>query len=245
MYSAIIDKKTYFFDIPSAGQKYNLYIDKNGNGKYDKGDLSLDSMGYSLKFKRQYNVFNYAIKKGINFVSFPYLIKGASNNLASELLKLLNTNYQGSFLSISYYDNSSGRWNTLEMRGSDYFGDDFQVVPGVGYVLKSLDDLTVDLKGNAVDETVPVKLTAGWNLMSVHGSDTKYTAEKLIDSIDKVKGLDADNVSMWDASKSMYSGIQKEKDNSGTENIYGFDFSLTQLGSYFVRIKTGSGIWRP
>ena len=87
--------------------------------------------------------------------------------------------------------------------------------------------------------------TPGWHLVGVNGASTEYTAESLLDSIDTVETLDADNVTKWGVGLAKYEGLQKESDTSDTMQVYGFDYPIRSTEGYFVRIVEGSGTWTP
>ncbi|HOV29776.1 MAG TPA: hypothetical protein PLD77_01725, partial [Candidatus Dojkabacteria bacterium] len=72
----------------------------------------------------------------------------------------------------------------------------------------------------------------GWNLVGIHGYSKVYTARSLLNSINKVEGLTANNISWWPTSKGKYEGLQL---SDGKE--YGFDFPISPNNGYFIRIN--------
>ncbi len=222
------------------------YVDRNGTFGFQYGeDEILDASVYRIGLEKTASVSQYSIKPGFNFVSFPMVIDGIDGVVTStSLLKYLNEQYGSIFYSIGTYD--SGQWKINGSRnGISYGSSEFQIVPGKGYVLKAKQAVTLELIGKEVKNPIPVSLMEGWNFMSVHGSLQTYTASSLLDSIDEVEGMDADNVSRWMSDRSRYDGLQKELDTQGEMQEYGFDFPLSPLDAYFVRVSDGSGDWTP
>ena len=232
----------YCFEVAEAGD-VTLYLDSNGNEVYDEGDVNIadDAVELQLSLESAKVIFNF--KRGHNMFSLPIVPDGITTT-ASGILEWLNREYGDAFYSIGKFE--SGRWIVVENRdGTTYGSDDFQIIPGRGYVIRASADVMVEIDGKSVDSAVPVSLIEGWNLIGVHGTQTTYTASSLIDGIDGVEGLDADNVTEWSSEKSKYEGLQKEQDAGGNEEVYGFDFPIDNRIGYFVRIASGSGTWTP
>ncbi len=248
-YTVTIDGERYHFMVPEGttdATQLTLFIDTNGNGVQDSGEETVDTNSYTISINKESDVFSYSLKQGINFVSFPFVFKDTENQMASTVLAYLNEQYNGNFYSISYYDSSAGRWVTKEQRGEDTYGsEDFQIIPGLGYIIKTKAAMMIELNGNAVAEAIPVTMNTGWNLIAIHGSETSYTAESLIDSIDLTETMDADNVTQFNAQQYGYEGLQKSLDTSSQMQVYGFDFPLYEKNAYFVRIVSGAGDWQP
>jgi hypothetical protein len=222
---------------------YRLYVDANDNAVFDEGDIDVGAEGTELVISSTTLKEYYRLREGYNVISFS-IVNSEHGMTAKQVLTYLNNTYQDAFYSISTH--TSGRWVVVEMRDGQLYGDtDFAIIPGRGYFFKSSRNLLLTWSGNAVEDPVPVSMQEGWNLIAVHGTDSSYTASSLIDSIDSVRGLDADNVTRWDASRSQYTGLQKEKDTAGNMEVYGFDFPIDPLAGYFVRIAGGSGTWTP
>jgi len=150
--------------------------------------------------------------------------------MASDLItKAANNGVNIEYISIF----SGGRWYSgYSCSSGTCTGTNFSIVPGKGYVVKSSNSGTITIPGYNLTSSVPVAFSSGWNLVGVHGYTTAYTARTLIDSINTVEGLTANNVSWWPTSKGKYEGLQFE---NNTE--YGLDFSISPTNGYFVRIS--------
>ncbi len=243
IYCTIINEVPYCFEINETGPK-RLYIDRNGDNTFDNADIDLGSQVFELEVTQEDEVDIYNIELGFNFMSFRIVGGTGEDTLASTFLENLNSQYDNAFFSIAKFE--AGRWVTVESRGGSQYGNnDFPILPGQGYILKATKSFEMAVTGKRIISSVPVSLAPGWNLIAVQGTEKGYTASSLIDSIDSVEGLDANNVTMWDLSTSRYKGLQKEKDAGGNMEVYGFDFPLDPLSGYFVRIASGSGTWTP
>lgn len=74
---------------------------------------------------------------------------------------------------------------------------DFDLTFGKGYLVIADTDSTFQVSGYGIKSSIPVALSSGWNLVGIHGYTETYTASSLIDSIDTIEGLGADNVTYW------------------------------------------------
>ncbi|MDD3661451.1 MAG: fibronectin type III domain-containing protein [Candidatus Dojkabacteria bacterium] len=226
----------------NAGGQAVIYVDVNENGLFDERDIDI-SRATGITVTQENLSFYYDISQGFNFVSFPFLNEDIGTT-AVEVLVNLNEVYGGSFYSIASYE--SGQWQVIEQRGETIYGsNDFQILPGKGYVIRSSADILVRLEGKGVAEPVPIGLIEGWNLVSVHGVGESYTAASVIDGVNLTGVVQADNLSEWEAVRSRYSGLQVETGDGGTQEVYGFDFPISGTEAYFVRVINGSGVWTP
>lgn len=243
----------YSVQISTSGEGVEtlIYIDKNNNESYDQDiDVKVDGATSIVNLTAVELIYPYDLKQGFNFVSFPFLVNTTEDSpTAASLLKDLNETYGDQIYSISKYD---GVWKMVGQNVEIYDSNDFQLLPGQGYVIKAKGDISITLTGQPVQyetttDSAPITLFPGWNLIGMYGSNTKqYTAKSLLKDINTFESIDftADNVSKWDSDVQRYDGLQVIND-SGIELEYGFDFPINMLNSYFVRVQTGSGNWQP
>jgi len=133
-----------------------------------------------------------------------------------------------------------------------YDNNDFQLLPGQGYVIKVKEDVEISIPGKPVKyesetDNAPITLFPGWNLIGIYGSNVKtYTAKSMLQDINSFETVDftANNVSKWESDVQRYEGFQLEVD-SGVEMEYGFNYTIDLLKSYFVRVESGEGNWKP
>ncbi|MEA3356973.1 MAG: hypothetical protein U9Q67_00870, partial [Patescibacteria group bacterium] len=253
VYCMDYDGSNYCFEILSPDNNL-LYIDVDGDGSYTAGvDINIadDVVQIEVSLDRKKRMVS--LSSGFNFISMDLVdisvgshdfTGTAVGDTASTFLSRLNSTYGDLFYSIARFDSG---WKVIGSRDGVLYGEvnDFQLIPGKGYLVKVKNDIVVEIYGREVIDPVPTFFNEGWNLVGIHGSTVDYTAESLIDAIDTVASLDADNVTKWEVDLSKYEGLQKEPDESGTQQVYGFDFPITDRMSYFVSIAEGSGTWTP
>lgn len=243
---------TYLLDIDSADLQngtVRVYIDTNSNNKYDEGiDNKISDLASIIKVSQVHQNFSYNFTAGYNFISVPFLLSDYNQRTAYGLLSYLNESLDNMFFSLAKYD---GTWDIVGTNGGEFEGEDFQLVPGVGYILKSKGSGSISLSGYPVlfdtsADSAPITLYPGWNLIGTYGTNVKqYTAKSLIQSINSYEPVDftADNVSRWESDVQRYDGLQITNEN-GIDIEYGFDFPINTLQSYFVRILNGRGNWQ-
>ncbi len=254
VYSFEHQGERYYFQVTDELLERNngkvfLFVDSNGNYKFDKDDKPLSEYGSVVKISTAKQKYDYSLKTGFNFVSFPFLITNEEARMASGLIKTLNNTYQDAVFSISKYD---GTWKIFGVNGQSYSGTDFQIIPGQGYILKAMRNVDISLVGKPIvfekqGDYAPITLYPGWNLIGTYGTNVKkYTAKSLIQGINSYEPIDftADNVSRWESDVQRYDGLQITNQN-GIDIEYGFDFPINNLQSYFVRILQGRGNWQP
>lgn len=194
-------------------------------------DLILRSDSLEIKYKEVAEPNTLNIKKGTNIVSFGYIpvLNTENSSKASAMLEWF-AKKNADVDHISYFE--GGRWKGIGYVNGEIIGNDFTIIPGKGYLLYSEADKTVVIPGYDITESIPVPLSSGWNLVGIHGYSKAYTARSLLDSINKIEGLTANNISWWPTSKGKYEGLQL---SDGKE--YGFDFPISPNNGYFIRIN--------
>jgi hypothetical protein len=244
--------ETYIFGITEyeytkTNGQFTLYLDINRNGEMDETDINLTDSATTIELEVLKKGFTYGLNQGFNFVSFPFVISEGDVKMASELLELLNYKYDNSFYSISKYD--SGKWKMVGSNGGTYNQNDFQIIPGEGYVLKTKWDLNITLYGNEVTyesstDSAPIRFTPGWNLVGLYGSNVKsYTAESILTDITNYQNTNftAVNVSRWVENRALYEALQRDEDTT----VYGLDFPIELKKGYFIKVTKGEGNWEP
>jgi len=240
----------YYFEVTDPYGNKRVFIDKGLDGKYDEGtDILVSDLASTIQIEPIELKYTYVLKQGFNFVSFPFLVSNQEYRTAASLLKKLNEVYKDTIYSIAKYD---GSWKVVGQNVELYSANDFQLIPGQGYVIKAKDDVTIDVWGKPIkydkdSPNAPVTLFKGWNLVGLYGSGVKqYTAKTLLEDINKYEKVDfsADNVSKWDNELQRYEGFQVA-DKNGVPTEYGFDYPIYLLNSYFIRVQNGEGNWQP
>jgi putative lipoic acid-binding regulatory protein len=195
-------------------------------------DIVLSAIASEITYSQETTAKQYDIKEGVNIVSFDFIITDSNSGayMASDVMIQAKTN-NVDIKYISTFD--GGRWYEAYSCTSDTCtGTDFSIVPGRGYLIYANNSGSLTIPGYNLKSSIPVAFSSGWNLVGIHGYTTAYTARTLIDSINKIDGLTANNVSWWPTSKGKYEGLQVE---NNTE--YGLDFAISPTNGYFVRIS--------
>lgn len=255
VYSFENNGQTYFFDISEESLIANngnvfIFIDKNDNGEYDEGtDTKISTLGAQIQITTIQKSYKYSLKEGFNFVSFPFVVAYDEYRTAASLLKQLNSVYGDIIYSISKFD---GSWKVVGQNLELYDNNDFQLLPGQGYVIKAKEDINIVIPGKPIkyessEETAPIYLSQGWNLIGIYGTNVKsYTAKSMLQDINNFNNIDftANNVTKWESDTQRYEGYQLNI-TDGVEKEYGFDYPIDILKSYFVRVENGTGNWQP
>jgi hypothetical protein len=247
------DNKTYLLNVDSTeiqNGTVKVYIDSNSNDKYDEEiDKKISELASVINIAQISQNYKYEFKSGYNFVTFPFLATDINQRTAYGMLSYLNKSLNNIFYSVGKYD---GNWRIVGENGGTFEGNDFQLVPGTGYIVKAKSSGSITLSGypivfNTETKNAPITLYTGWNLVGTYGTEVRqYTAKSLIQSINSYEPVDftADNVSRWESDVQRYDGLQITNQN-GLDIEYGFDFPINTLQSYFVRILQGKGNWQP
>ena len=250
-----IDGETYFLsidleDIYASNGNIVIYVDSNANGKLDLGeDTKISDFGAILKVSTIDQTYIYNLKAGYNFISMPFIPIPTEQRTAAGLLASLNDSFNGGIFSISKYDSN---WKVVGQNSAIYDNNDFQILPGQGYIIKVEENKQIAILGQPIkfeneNDVAPILLSEGWNLIGLYGTNAKsYTAKSLIQSINSFSGINftSDNVTRWESDAQKYDGYILENEN-GIDMEYGFDFPIDLLQGYFVRVQEGNGNWQP
>jgi len=255
IYSFEVNGETYLFDVSDDSLAANngnvlIYIDTNGNSQYDEGtDTKVSTLASEIEITTIQKNYKFNLKQGFNFVSFPFVVAYDEYKTAAALLKQLNDVYGDVIYSISRFD---GAWKIVGQNVEIYDNNDFQLLPGQGYVIKAKEDIDIVIPGKPIkyessEETAPIYLSQGWNLIGIYGTNVKsYTAKSMLQDINNFNNIDftANNVTKWESDTQRYEGYQLNI-TDGVEKEYGFDYPIDILKSYFVRVENGTGNWQP
>ena len=189
-----------------------------------------------VKVEKVASFIDLSLKKGINIISFNLLpsVGGVDSKLTyADFLAIANRKGENVSRIATF---KGGQWeggavynfDTKEIKGQK----EEVLTMGKGYLVMAEKDTTISVPGYAIQSPIPIAFSSGWNLIGVHGHDTQYTAKSLINSVNSIEGLKANNVTYWPTSKGMYQGFQLSE---GQE--YGQDFPISKDLGYFIRIN--------
>ncbi|MCA9375167.1 hypothetical protein KC622_02445, partial [Candidatus Dojkabacteria bacterium] len=253
---AAIDPGSYTVDILNSDYKATtkkidvsrvnsvvFYFDDNQNGVKDPEEPYLtdeESNLIQLSLNKVADIQTYNLNIGWNLISIPMVMHTEETSqitTASQLLKALNE--QGAEVThIAAYRN--GKFLIYSQRqNSDSetfkYGEDFTLLPGEGYVVKTQASATVALKGNKVDGSLTVVLNPGWNLTGIYNSANDY-----YDAVD-VLGQMQDQLVDADAISKFEDGGYKNLVISDGEQ-YGFTYNIYPEIGYFVRVQNDTKV---
>lgn len=238
--SAAIGKTTDF--IKTENNQIVFFEDANRNNKLDNGEAILSpyeaQIAYQVTYEKTADSYELTLQEGYNLVSFPIIFKNDKEEeikKASELIEYLN-NGGANITTIATY--AGGQFITYVQREGKEFGDDFNILPGKGYFVKSLSKGSFLYSGIKVKDGLEILLYEGWNLVNIYNSNVhSYSGFQLLKQM-KEQSVGADMVTKWEDGK--YTGIVSEEGGD-----YGIDFKLYQNRGYFVRVKENGGPFTP
>ncbi len=211
----------------------DFFVDTNGDGIRQNDEPTVEGAGLELNLSKKNEAVNYEFVAGWNLFGFELVSESWSN--ASTLIREINKQGVEATHVAGYGD---GKWQMYSLRKDDdgndvTYGEDFTIIPGKGYFIKTLVSSSIKLTGKTFLDPVPIDFDNGWNLISVQGPDLDYTAESFINKCES-EGIMTDTVSRFDSG--LYESVVKDE---GV--IFGNNFNLVQKRGYFVRVESGGG----
>jgi len=219
-----------------------FFSDDNDNGILDENEYILSpaeaQYEYSVSYAKVADSFKLTLTEGFNLVAFPIIFTDANDkeiSKASDLIDFLN---EGGAQITSIAAFRSGKFIIYTNRNGEVYGDDFNILPGEGYFLKSLSDGVFLYSGKKVENSLEVQLYEGWNLVNIYNSNkTSYSGFDILKQMSQqsIKGV---AISKWEDSRYYTIASQDGKD-------YGNDFKIYPTRGYFVRVESGNGKFSP
>jgi len=218
--------------VPDDRESVNVrfYRDSNKNGKRDTGEEYITSK--NIQVRKTADILSWDLQYGWNLISFPLVLDEAKT--AKGLLEKIAQD-GGYATHVAAYQN--GQWSLYSKRGDWEFSNDFNIPPGAGYFVKVHKTTILHLKGNKLEESLPLGLANGWNLVGIIAPEKEYSADSLLTAITDNQ-IGADTVTRWQGGR--YENFIK------AEGIaYGNDYRLFDQGGYFIRVKSGAKVFTP
>jgi len=224
---------TYHIFYIEANDKAGFQMPADPDNPTPKEDIVLKSSSMQIQHKKVASAQAYTLVKGINIISFNFV--PVSTDLGPLTAKGVIDEAAKKGVTIQYISSfEGGRWaKGYTCKNGKCSGNDFTIIPGKGYLVYATKGGEMAIPGYSLKSSVPVNLSGGWNLVGIHGYANTYTAASLIESINKIDGVTANNVTWWPTSKGMYEGLQV----TGGQQ-YGFDFPISPTNGYFVRVSS-------
>ncbi|GAB4284301.1 MAG: hypothetical protein Kow0081_1350 [Candidatus Dojkabacteria bacterium] len=220
--------QTAEFRIYNDNVKVNYFVDANGDGIKQDNEEYIDVKQYEIQIERKASIKKFTFEKGWNLINFP-LISNEFNTAEKLFSRLSDSGINA--LQISTYSN--GKWIHYVQRVNEngeivYFGTDFNLVPGQGYFINSLNPGTVILEGNRINSSVPLFLEIGWNLVGIINPVRKYSAESLLETCN-IDGKVCRSINKWVNGANYY---ETYEDFGGS--FFGNNFEILEDTGYFI-----------
>jgi hypothetical protein len=226
-----------------GGDARVFYYERNGEEGYQspedpknpKDNEDRIVSGSAIRVSQVAVLKKVSLKEGVNIISFNLLPSpGTANQKLTfeDFLRIANRDGDNvsriaTFRGSQWEGGAQYDFGSKEVKGQR----DKALSMGIGYLVVAEKDVTIQVPGYAIKDSIPIAFSSGWNLVGVHGHQKAYTAQSFINSINSTKGLKADNVTWWPTSKGRYEGYQVSEGQT-----YGQDFAISPLNGYFVRI---------
>jgi hypothetical protein len=216
--------------------KVVYFNDENQNGIFDLGETALSENEadelIEIQFEKHSEVLNYELTEGWNLVSIPQNIYFDSTEPISkshDLLEFLNSRNENITHLASYIDGSTKITTSRKDTSHEtvIYGDNFDVNPGKGYMLKSNRNFTLSIGGKLPKNSLPIELYKGWNLVGVF-SEQDYTSYTILNALDN-SNIPADIISRRESGIYLNTAYEDDK-------FYGKDFEMDRLSGYWIRI---------
>jgi hypothetical protein len=223
----LLDERIVELDAEVASVR--VFNDLNDNGIKDPGEEYVREIG-EYRVSKTEELVNYQLNAGWNLIHFPVVIEGEEQDLllASELIE--DWNSQGAeIVHVTKYENNDFDFFTSREDGTYTYDDDFQVSPGSGYfIFNNSDGLDeVQITGLIPEDSVPLVLVNGWNLIGVV-SENEYDSESLVRTMIS-EGFSVDTISRYE--NGLYNSVVLDE-----ELVFGNNFNIIDKQGYFVRV---------
>lgn len=210
-----------------------LFTDLNNDGVKDANEKYFEDYS-QIKISKQASAENFSLNSGWNLISLP-LIDNRSDNpvrTAGDLIDYWNK--QGADIKhVARF--KGGQFNIFSKResGSEY-STDFNLISGQGlFILNLGSNREVTFSGNKFEESIPLTLNQGWNLVGVVSPKNNYNSEQLLTKIG-TQNITVSTVSQFENGK--YQSVVKD---DGT--FFGNNFNIVDKRGYFIKVEEGGG----
>jgi hypothetical protein len=229
------------------GDRVIFFFDTNENGVLDEDEtlFTQEYLGlFDITIEKVADVISFNLIEGWNAISIPMVMQGENSSeisTADDLLKFIN--YRGiEVTGISAYRNGKFLIYSLRLDNDGNFisfGDNFNLIPGEGYFIRSWKSGNISLSGYKVEDSIPIKVNPGWNLVGI--SNSKISRFGGFDLINKMvaEGINASILSKWESGR--YENIVLLEGQR-----YGHDFFVYPTRGYWIQSKDNDmKVYRP
>lgn len=200
-----------------------LFQDENKNGQFDTNDAVLPWANLIVKLKGLNNDKDIFLNKGWNLVTLTAL-PGQTLSASGVIQEIAKQN--GYATTVSTLEN--GLWKSYVVRGDKtYSEEDFTVIPGKAYFVKSLRQSVFTYQGQEFIAPVDLTLAEGWNAVGLPKTSEEY---KISDVLSKLDSSGNNAASRWE------SGLWDSFVKKNSEN-YGENFPIEANRGYIIRVR--------
>jgi hypothetical protein len=211
--------------------RVRLFTDTNGNGQKDEDEEYFDDYS-QIQVRKEASLETFQLSAGWNLIHIPLVDQTADAvRTAGDLIDEWNS--QGADIKhVARFRNGQFEMFSKRESGTEY-SRDFDLVPGQGlFVLNYAGNITTSFAGNVVDQSLPVRLNQGWNLVGLYNPDEDLDTEIVFNK--------AGEQSVGMRTISQFENGQYQSVISEDGLVFGNNFNVIGKRGYFIRVEGGS-----
>lgn len=228
--------KTATVQVFADNMTLEFFNDLNGDGIRQDNEPLLKPELTTIKIEKVSSITLIDFTEGWNLISLNTVSNTMTN--ASDLHTTINN--QGIVVyQISKYD--SGKWIHYVSRINEAgqrveYGQDFPLIPGEGYFVRAINEGTVSLEGQKIDDNVAFTLENGWNLVGIQSKE-KYTAYGVLNRC-SAQSIQCSTISRY--RNGAYQSVVFENNMT-----FGQDYDIESTSGYFIKNQGAKGEFKP
>ena len=214
-----------------------LFQDRDGDGVFDSDEFAVPSVN-DVIVTRINDAVEFDLKPGLSLITVPFY----TDDLDTAQAILDEIKAQGGYATaVSTYRNFGSKpgWRSVNMRGSEVYGDDYELVHTDAFYVNIATPVQLRLRGKSYTETVDTYLKPGWNLIAVKGGEV-YKISYLLTELLSDTDIKSYKAAVWDSERNRF--VTYVKDGNDT---YGQDFNVDDQSGVFLHVEEGIGYWTP
>lgn len=228
--------KTATVQVFADNMTLEFFNDLNGDGIRQDNEPLLKPELTTIKIEKVSSITLIDFTEGWNLIS----LNTVSNTMANASDLHTTINNQGIVVyQISKYD--SGKWIHYVSRINEAgerveYGQDFPLIPGEGYFVRAINEGTVSLEGQKIDDNVAFTLENGWNLVGIQSKE-KYTAYGVLNRC-SAQSIQCSTISRY--TNGAYQSVVFENNMT-----FGQDYDIESTSGYFIKNQGAKGEFKP
>jgi hypothetical protein len=217
--------------VTDGSVELRLFNDENGNGRRDDGEEYFDDYS-QISIAREATAEEFRLNSGWNLVNLPMVDTRSDDPVRTSSDLADYWNGQGAdILHIARFQN--GQFDIFSKRESGtQYAEDFDIIPGQAtFVLNMTTPIDVTFSGNKFEDSVPLQISNGWNLVGIIAPDSDYDSEGVLNALSE-QGFSADTISQFE--NGLYQSVIQDEGNT-----FGNNFNVIDKRGYFIRVESG------